>query len=57
MRDDSNCFNWYEEYREDFIETRINKSGLTSILSHAVNKYNFSVDNYITYGLRDHYVR
>ena len=48
---------WYTNYRQEFRAGLLDKGGLTNIISHAVNEYHVSVINYITYGLRDHYVQ
>ena len=57
FKDNDHLSDWYTKYREGFGESRINKYGLTNVISHAVNEYAVSVVNYITYGLRDQYVR
>lgn len=57
FRESENFTDWYTKYLEDVYHSQIDKSGLTNVISHAVNEYTVSVVNYITYGLRDQYVR
>ena len=54
---DGNSSLWYTNYRQEFGAGLLDKGGLTNIISHAVNEYHVSVHNYMTYGLRDHYVQ
>ena len=48
---------WNDTYRRDFNKGLLKNEGLGDIIAFDVTSYVSGIKNYLTYGLRDHFVR
>ena len=58
LREDPVVANWFATFQElNSEQPLVTKNGLSNVIQAATNLYATAVENYLQYGLRDHYVR